>query len=191
MPDEPGDRLHRFELAIMLSALLGCTSAPPSPPPSVEPPRVTPPAEAQRTVARVDTVETCILHGGKLIDVRVELQPTGDTTVGGRPFAEVYADTGQYAATREWYVNNEPIDYDPRNVCYMKFGLPRHVARESLVRLGEWRGAPVFRERPDDLGLPGVVWVPVYPGCSFQPYQYETRAPPTPCPRPEYRFEVP
>lgn len=180
-------RMSRLRLILMLFALLGCTSTAPSPQPVAE----VPVAESQRTAGRVDTVETCVLDRGKLIEVRVELQPAGDTTVGGRPFAEVYADTGQYALTREWYVNNETIDYDPRNVCYMKFGLPRYVAAESLVRLGEWRGVPVFRERSDDPGLPGVVWVPVRPGCSFQPYQYETRAPPTPCPKPEYRFEVP
>jgi hypothetical protein len=182
--------MSRLRLILVLFALLGCTSAPPSPPPVVEPPPASSVAEAQ-PAARVDTAETCILHRGKLITVRVELQPAGDTTVGGRPFTEVYADTGQYALTREWYVNNETIDYDPRNVCYMRFGLPRYVAADSLVRLGEWRGVPVFRERSDDPHLPGVVWVPVRPGCSFQPYQYETRAPPTPCPKPEYRFEVP
>lgn len=180
-----------FRLALALCALLGCTSAPPAPPHAVEPPPATPVTEPHRAVVRVDTAETCILHRGKLIDVRVELQPAGDTTVGGRPFSRVYADTGQYAATREWYVNNETIDYDPRNVCYMKFGRTRYVPADNLVRLGEWRGVPVFRERSEDPGLPGVVWVPVHPGCSFQPYQYETRAPPTPCPRPEYRFQVP
>lgn len=183
--------MSRFRLALVVSALIGCTSAPPAPPPVVEPPPVTPVVEAQPVAPRVNTAETCILHRGKLIDVRVELQATGDTTVGGRPFSQMYADTGQYAATREWYVNNETIDYDPRNVCYMKYGLPRYVARESLVRLGEWRGVPVFRERSDDPNLPSVVWVPVHSGCSFHPYQFEASAPPTACPRPEYRFTVP
>jgi hypothetical protein len=177
----------RLRLILVLFVLLGCTSSPPSPPPAPDPQG----AEAQPAAARVQTFEMCVLHHGKLVDARVEVQPTGDTTVGGRPFTQVYGDTGQYALTRAWYVNNETIDYDPRNVCYMKYGLPRYVAADSLVRLGEWRGVPVFRERSDDPNLPGVVWVPVRPGCSFQPYQFETRAPPTPCPKPEYRFEVP
>lgn len=179
--------MRRFHLALVLSALLGCTPAPPSPsPPAVA---AAPVAEAQPP--RVDTVEVCVLHRGKLVNVRAERLATGDTVVGGRPFSAVYADSGQYAATREWYVNNETIDYDPRNVCYMKYGLPRYMARESLVRMGEWRGVPVFRERSDEWDIPGLVFVPVYPGCSFQPYQFDARGPLTPCPRPEHRFQVP
>lgn len=133
----------------------------------------------------------CILHHGKLIDVPVELQPTGDTTAGRRPFSRVDGDTGQYAATHEWYVNNETNDYDPRSVCYMKYGLPRYIARADLVRMGEWRGVPAFRERSDDPEVPGAMWVPTGPGCWFQGYQYEASAPPAACPKPEYRFTVP
>lgn len=180
--------MRRIHFALVLSALLGCTSAPAPPAPEPTPPPV---AEAQPAAARVDTLEMCVLHRGKLIGVQVELQATGDTTVGGRPFAQVYADTGQYAAAREWYVNNETIDYDPYDVCYLKYGPPRHLTRESLVRLGEWRGVPVFREKSDDPRIPGVLAVPVGPGCSFQMYQYEASAPPRPCPKPEYRFLVP
>lgn len=169
-------------LILVLLSLLGCTSAPQPP---AEPPAPAPLPVAQ---ARVDTSEMCIVHRGKLMDVRVELQANGDTTVGGRPFREVYGDTGQYARTHEWYVNNETIDYDPENICFMKYGLPRILARDSLVRLGEWRGVPVFGEVGDD--GPMVVYVPVGPACEFHPYQTEASAPPPSCPKP-YRFQVP
>ncbi|HYR08307.1 MAG TPA: hypothetical protein VEQ60_11080, partial [Longimicrobium sp.] len=124
------------------------------------------------------TFEMCVLHRGKLIDAQLELQPSGDTTVGGRPFAQVYADTGQYAAGHEWYRNNESIDYDPQNVCYVKYYVPRYVARDSLVRVGEWRGVAVFRMRSDDPEIPGGLYVPDRPGCVFQAYQYRASAPP-------------
>ncbi|HYR08308.1 MAG TPA: hypothetical protein VEQ60_11085 [Longimicrobium sp.] len=181
--------MSRLRLILVLLALLGCTSAPQPPAPAPVP--AAPVAEPQRTAARVDTFKVCILHRGKLIDARVELQPTGDTTVGGRPFSEVYGDTGQYALTREWYVNNETIDYDPESICFMKYGLPRLMERDSLVRLGEWRGVPVFRESSDDPRSPMVVYVPVRAGCEFHPYQTEASAPPPACPQPPYRFSVP
>lgn len=182
------DSMLRLRLVSAVFALIGCTAAP-APPAAA--PTANPPAEAQREAARVDTSRVCVLEQGELVTALVELQPTGDTTVGGRPFGEVYADTGQYAATHEWYVNNETIDYDPRNVCYVKYGLPRYVASDSLVRLGTWRGVSVFRERSEDPQIPAVIWVPVRPGCSFQPYQYMPSAPPVACPNPEYRFMVP
>lgn len=77
--------------------------------------------------ARADTILVCVLHRGKLLNVRAELLPSGDPLVGGRPFSQVYADTGQYALTHTWYVNNETIDYDPESICLMKYGLPRVV----------------------------------------------------------------
>ncbi len=177
--------MGRFRFAIVLLALLGCTPA--APVPAVPPAGV--PANVEPQAARADTIRVCVLHQGKLLNVRAEVLPSGDTVAGGRPFSAVYADTGQYAATREWYVNNEPIDYDPQNVCYVKYALPRYVAQESLVRLGEWRGVPVFRERTEE-SPPGVIYVPVYPGCQLQPYQYMTSAPPVACPQP-YGFTVP
>ena len=152
-----------FRFAIMLLALLGCTPA--APVRAVPPPAEVPAVQTADTAA-ADTIRVCVLQQGKLLNVRAELLSSGDTVVGGRPFSVVYSDTGQYAATREWYVNNEPIDYDPQDVCYVKYGLPRYVARETLVRLGEWRGVPVFRERTEE-SPPGVIHVPVYPGCQL------------------------
>jgi hypothetical protein len=169
-------------LFILAFALLGCT-------PAASVPAAPPVGEVPAAQVAADTIDVCVLHQGKLLNVRAQLLPSRDTMVAGRPFSVVYADTGQYAATREWYVNNEPIDYDPQNVCYIKYGMPRYVAPESLVRLGEWRGVPVFRERTEE-SLPGVIYVPVYPGCQLQPYQYMTSAPPVACPQP-YEFTVP
>jgi hypothetical protein len=179
--------MGRFRLALVLSVLLGCAPAPP--PPAPAPVAAAPVVEAQ-PAARVDTIEVCVLHRGKLLNVRAERLATGDTVVGGRPFSEVYADTGQYARTRIWYVNSETIDYDPFDICFVRYGLPRVVERDSLARIGEWRGVPVFREASSDTP-PLVVYVPVSPGCEMQPYQTELSSPPPSCPQPEYRFQVP
>ncbi len=179
--------MNRFRFTIVLLALLGCTPA--APVPAVPPPAEVPAVQAADT-AGADTILVCVLHGGKMLNVRAELLPSGDTVVGGRPFSAVYADTGQYAATREWYVNNEPIDYDPESICFVKYGLPRVLSRDSVVRLGEWRGVPVFRERYDGGGTPLVFYVPVRAGCEFQPYQTEAITRPPSCPEP-YQFSVP
>jgi hypothetical protein len=136
------------------------------------------------------TAETCVLADGDLVTVRVDVRTTGDTVVDGRPFAEVYADTGQYAAGRSWYVESEPIDYDPRNVCYAKYGRPRAAQAGSLVRLGAWRGVPVFRERGSTAEYPEVIYVAFAPGCVFQLYQYFTSLPPVACPQ-LHRFVTP
>lgn len=170
--------------------LAGCTAAPaPVPPPAPASP-IAPVAVAAEDEARVvRTIEVCVLETGDLAGVRADLLASGDTVVAGRPFSHAYADTGQYARSRIWYRDNERIDYDPRDVCFTKYGLPRILERDSLRRLGAWRGVPVFSERSagDD---PLVIYAPVGPGCEFQPYQTEAIAPPPSCPLP-YRFVTP
>lgn len=175
--------------------LMGCTAAPapvpePAPAPSATAPApVAEPKPEPRGPTVTRTIETCVLEAGELKVVQADLLSSGDTVVGGRPFSRVYADTGQYAATRSWYRENEPIDYDPRNVCYAKYGLPRSLQADRLVRMGAWRGVPVFEDVGTG-GLPEVVYVPVAPGCSFHPYQYFPTMPPVPCPQP-HRFVTP
>lgn len=188
--------MTRFHFAFALLPLAGCTLAPapaPAAPPVQPTPQIVaqaPRVEAQPVQAWVDTIEVCVLHQGKLANVRAERLATGDTVVGGRAFSEVYADTGQYALTREWYVNSESIDYDPENVCFVRYGLPRVVELDSVARLGSWRGVPVFRER-SNTATPMVIYVPVRAGCELQPYQTEAIAPPPSCPKPEHQFRVP
>ena len=175
-----------------LAALAGLACAPASAPPAAAEPADPPPAAARPAeAARGQPVDVCMLEGGALTTVRAELSPaTGDTLVAGRPFREVFPDTGQYAAGHAWYRNNEPIDYDPQNVCYVRYGLPRRVPADSLSRLGSWQGVAVFGERNRRHGVPDLLYVAVAPGCIFAAYQYMTSAPPVACPQPE-RFVTP
>ena len=112
----------------------------------------------------------CVVRGGELREVTARYDvASGDTTVEGSPFAEAFPASEGYAAGARWYVENEPIPFLDRR--YIKYGLPRPAAIDSVRKVGEYRGVPVFGEvgEPD---LP-VLLLPVRPGCEFQQYQYE------------------
>jgi hypothetical protein len=140
---------------------------PVAPPPPVEvPPPPAPPA--------MQTIRVCVVEGTGLREVEAMYDPaTGDTTVAGQPFAQAYPATPGYAAGATWYINDEPVQFMGRR--YVRFGLPRVVAPADVARRGEYGGVGVFADA-SATGTPDVIYVPVRPGCEFQPYQYEVPA---------------
>lgn len=144
---------------------------PPPPAPVPVPVPVTPPPPVVENPIRV-----CVIQGTALTDVDAIYVPSrGDTlvVVNGvrRPFAEVYpAVAPQYAASATWYVNNDRFTFMNRN--YVKFGLTRVISPNELTRIGETQGVGVYAQ-PGMATPPDVIFVPVRPGCEFQPYQYE------------------
>ena len=136
------------------------------PPPAVLPP---PPAAPETQAIRV-----CVVEGTALREVEAMYNPaTGDTMVAGQAFATAYPATTGYAAGGTWYINNEAVTINGNR--YVKFGLPRVVGVNEVTRTGEFQGVGVFTEA-GATGTPDVVYVPVRPGCEFQPYQREQRA---------------
>jgi hypothetical protein len=97
---------------------------------------------------------------------------TGDTTVSGRPFSEVYPATGGYAAGAMWYINNEAITVNGRR--YVKYGLPRVLGIREVARGGEYRGVTMFQEAGGETSWL-VLYAPVRSGCEFQPYVSELK----------------
>jgi hypothetical protein len=93
----------------------------------------------------------------------------GDTTVNGQP---IPATTG-YAAGATWYINNEPITVNGRR--YVRYGLPRVLGVNEVTRSADYMGVTVFSEAGAQ-GTPEVLYIPVRPGCEFQPYQLEVKA---------------
>lgn len=116
------------------------------------------------------SVGVCVVRDGALSEVPAEYDPrTGDTIVAGRPFAEVYpASTPPYAAGADWYASGGMVVFERRR--YVRYGLPRVVPADSLRRVGEFRGIPLFAE--DASAAFRFVYVPVRPGCEFQPYWF-------------------
>jgi hypothetical protein len=65
-------------------------------------------------------------------------------------------------------MSHEPIEMKGRRV--VKYGPERVLPIEHLVRAGEYRGVPVFREEG---AASEVIYVPVRRGCVFQPDQVD------------------
>jgi hypothetical protein len=78
-----------------------------------------------------------------------------------------------YVGRSQFYLNNETVVvYHHR---YLKAGLPRRVPIGQLRRRGSYRDTSVFvaRDEGDEDHVPDVIYLPVGPGCLFQPYQRE------------------
>jgi hypothetical protein len=154
-------------LKFMFGDILPPPPAPVLPPPPVA---VTPPPAAPE----MQTIRVCVVEGTALREVEAMYNPaTGDTMVAGQAFATAYPATTGYASGATWYINNEPITINGRR--YVRFGLPRVVGVTEVSRTGEYQGVGVFTEA-SATGTPDVIYIPVRPGCEFQPYQYEVPA---------------
>jgi len=166
---------QRQLVVVALTIASACTRAP-----AAEPrPEPEPPARAQADSVRRPPVNPytrhelriCVLQNGNLREVEVRYNTrTGDTTVNGRPFGEVFpADAPGYAASASWMILNEPIPF--RGYRYIKYGRPRVFGVWELERAGEYQGTPLFTEAGTGDRLPALLLVPVRPGCEFQTYQ--------------------
>jgi hypothetical protein len=112
-----------------------------------------------------------VLQNGNVREVSVRYNTqTGDTTVDGRPFNEVFPpDAPGYAASAPWMILNEPIPF--RGYRYSKYGRPREFGVREVERAGEYQGTSLFIEAGTEDRLPALLLVPVRPGCEFQTYQ--------------------
>jgi len=114
-----------------------------------------------------------VVQNGTLMMVTAQYNTaTSDTTVNGQRFATAYPATTGYAAGATWFINNEPIMVNGRR--YVKYGLPRVIGVNDVTRTGEFMGVPVFAEA-GATPTTEVVYVPVRPGCEFQPYQLDVK----------------
>lgn len=109
-------------------------------------------------------MQVCVVQGDRLSLVRARYDPrTGDTTYQGQPFSTAFPTTAGFAASATWFIDNETVRLHGRR--YAKYSLPRLLAPGDVRAVGEYQGVAVFGT--DD---PEVVYVPVHPGCEFQPY---------------------
>ncbi len=166
---EPSTTNDRF--AVTQRGVLGVkytfAKAPPPPVPVAPAPPPPPPPPAPPATR---AISVCVVEGQMLRNVEATYHPTsGDTTIAGRRFSEAYpAMAPTYVAGSTWFVNNDPIMYNGRR--YVKFGLPRVIGVNDVMNSGAYQGTNVFVEI-GTTGTPTVIYLPVRPGCEFQPYQ--------------------
>jgi hypothetical protein len=114
----------------------------------------------------------CVIAGGSLTEVDLHYDPvTGDSTYQGRPVSLAFPVTADYAASHPWYADGEPIRFRGRR--FVRYGEPRVLGVPEVARAGEYRGVGVYTEPGDT--APAFVYLPVRPGCEFQPYQLERK----------------
>jgi hypothetical protein len=145
--------------------------APPPPPPPVmvEPQPLPPPPPP---MVEMQALQICVVQDGSLANVSAMYNPaTNDTTLNGQPFAMAHPMGAQYAGNASWYINNEPVMFQGRR--FVKYGLARVLGVSEVTRVGDHMGVPVFAEMGQS--RPDVIYLPVRPGCEFQPYQVETK----------------
>jgi hypothetical protein len=153
------------------------------PPPIVVPPAPEPmpvPVPTPTPVVQTQDVNYCVIQNNTLSNVTVTYNPTsGDTTYNGTAVATAFPATTGYAAGSTWFINNDAITFMGRR--YVKLGLPRILGVSEVTGAGMYEGVPVFAENgampaPAANGRqsgPDVIYIPVRPGCEFQPYQAE------------------
>jgi hypothetical protein len=173
MPNHEPDANTNLHARAGLSLLLGGAAPVPAvvPPPAPAPAPTPPPAApAERQI------QVCVIQDGQVQNVTATFRPaTGDTVIGTQPFRQVHpAAAPSYAAGATWFIQTDTMVF--RNTTWVRFGLPRVIQPAELQRVGEIQGTPIFAQAgrtaaPAPAAPYDVVYVPVRPGCEFQPYQ--------------------
>ncbi|HVG43820.1 MAG TPA: hypothetical protein VM890_03790 [Longimicrobium sp.] len=158
----------RPERILALAALWCCAPASASAQAAPSAP-VPPPAAAGTGKA----ISVCVLDHGEIREISATVDPaTGDTLVGGRPFAQVHpASSPPYAEGADWFIRGEMVPVGQGSYRMKeRYGLARVVGPGDLRHIGEYRGIPMFAEPSASRENPEVVYFMVRPGCLFQPY---------------------
>ncbi len=112
----------------------------------------------------------CLSTGGE-VEVLVTAQQdtlVGPSRVSIRVLRPGIVFAGAYAQGRDWFVDNEPIDFDNRE--YSKSGNPLRLDCDDIMRVGIQGEVPIFAERSRDRPF-DMIYVPVRPGV-WQGYEH-------------------
>lgn len=131
------------------------------------------PAPAPDTVVVREQVQTPLPEGtptqlclatGQTVTVYITAQ--GDTLVGPRrvsvsELGAGVAFAGEYAAGRDWFVNDQPVSFESR--VYQKAGAEVNLNCANIRRVGEFSGVPLFADANATSPFE-TLYVPVRPG---------------------------
>jgi hypothetical protein len=117
-------------------------------------------------------LRACVVQNGQLAEVEFKYNLlTGDSVYQGVPFPQAFPAGPGYAEAADWYATNEPLRY--RGQWYVKYGYPRVLEIDEIGRVGEHDGVGIYTAAGDV--NPDVIYLPVHPGCVFQPYAINTK----------------
>jgi hypothetical protein len=161
--------------ALLIAAIVLCAGCARSNPPPTTAPTTGVAAPVEPPVPRMShrDILLCVVRHGELEVVRLEYNTrSGDSTYQGVPLAQAFPLDSTYAGATEWFAANEPIRMDGR--IFVRYGDPRLLGVQEVTPVGEYRGVRVFADAGGHLP-PERVYLPVRPGCVFQPYGINTR----------------
>lgn len=130
-------------------------------------------AAQQRKAPAAQAIVVCVVDRGELRQVSALLDPaTGDTaTLAGGAFRAAYGPGSQYAAAHSWFVAAGTLRLPSGK--YRRQGPTRVIRADALRRIGWYpdakQGVAVYAAAQDGPD-PRLVYLPVRPGCVFQPY---------------------
>lgn len=162
----------RIRLLAIVALATGCArGAPPSSPEPAPAPQPAP-LPAPIPSISIDTyhAQYCVLRNGRLESVELQIfsATSGDSTYQGNPIARAFPIDSTYALNASWYTGHEPLSLPADR--YIKYGLPRVLEPTDVIPVADFRGVTVFAEPMANRERPEVVYLPVRPGCEFQPY---------------------
>lgn len=123
---------------------------------------------------KYDPIKVCVIEDDILKEIIAYYDKNTGTTYVDRdgellPFDDAYTleDEG-YSASKTWYINNEEVE--ALGKTYVKYGLPRVLGVLEIEKVGVYDKVGIYAE-VGATGTPEVIYIPVRPGCEFQPYQ--------------------
>lgn len=135
-----------------------------------------------RRAAALEDTTVCVVDGeakNGLRSIAAKRDPeTGDLFVmrGSKPqpLSRFHPEDarGGYAKSEAWYRSGEAIQHRQRR--FVKFGPERVVPAKALAQGPKYRGITLYRDARES-GAASVYYVPLGPGCIFQPYVAEAR----------------
>jgi hypothetical protein len=132
------------------------------------------PAFAQSAAGeKYDPIRICVIEDDMLKEILGFYDQNTGTTYVDRDgnlveLKEAFPLENGYSATRTWYVNNDKIKCLDRT--YVKYGLPRILETSEVKKVGMYDKVGLYAETGSPES-PEVIYIPVQPGCEFQPYQ--------------------
>jgi len=117
-------------------------------------------------------IRQCLIKDGVIAEVDGEYDlSTGKKTVklnGNVVDFDKLEATKDYASQQTWFINNEELTIN--GIKFVKYGLPRVLGVNEIEKAATYKGVGVYIEAGMKT-IGEVIYLPVRPGCEFQPYQ--------------------